>query len=81
MSRSRPTPMAKKIPIRFDESVFNPLYLGELYNNAPIQIAFGGAGSGKSRFYAQRDVIDLAQRRPKLFDHPPDRPNHPKKRV
>lgn len=59
MSRSRPTPTAKKIPIRFDESVFNHLYLGELYNNAPIQVAFGGAGSGKSRFYAQRDVIDL----------------------
>jgi phage terminase large subunit len=42
-----------------DEEVFNPVYLPHLYNFARTQIYYGGSGSGKSVFLAQRCVFDV----------------------
>jgi len=41
------------------EEAFNDVYLPHLHNLTRTQIYFGGAGSGKSRFVAQRAVYDL----------------------
>jgi phage terminase large subunit len=42
-----------------DEEVFNPVYLPHLYIFARTQIYYGGSGSGKSVFLAQRCVFDV----------------------
>lgn len=38
---------------------FNDLYFPYLFNNAPEQVFYGGASSGKSSFLAQRAIIDM----------------------
>ena len=48
--------------IDISENVFNDAYVPYLDNQARIQIFFGGAGSGKSVFLAQRAVIDILNR-------------------
>ena len=40
---------------------FNDIYYPHLWNNARTQIFYGGAGSGKSVFVAQRAVLDILQ--------------------
>jgi phage terminase large subunit len=51
--------MAKEIDIHLE--VFNPVYVPHLQNGARTQIFYGGAGSGKSVFLAQRCVMDILQ--------------------
>lgn len=38
---------------------FNPVYKPYLTDQTPLQIFFGGAGSGKSKFISQRVVLDM----------------------
>lgn len=52
-------PAAQTIKIAIDADVFNPEYLPHLENMARTQIYYGGAGSGKSVFLAQRCVYDI----------------------
>ena len=42
-----------------DSAVFNDIYIPHLNNNTRTQIIFGGSSSGKSVFFAQRDVVDV----------------------
>ena len=51
--------MTSDIHIEIDRAVFNDVYLPHLNNQARIQIFYGGSGSGKSVFLAQRAVYDL----------------------
>lgn len=43
----------------FNKQRFNEVYLPHLYNLARTQIFYGGSGSGKSVFLAQRTVMDV----------------------
>jgi len=45
--------------VTIDESVFNNVYIPFLGDVSRTQIYYGGSGSGKSVFLAQRAVIDL----------------------
>ena len=45
--------------VEIDTAIFNDVYVPLLYDTARTQILFGGAGSGKSVFVAQRAVIDV----------------------
>jgi phage terminase large subunit len=45
--------------VEIDPAVFNPVYRPHLNNLARTQIFYGGSGSGKSVFLAQRTVFDL----------------------
>lgn len=45
--------------IEIDADVFNETYLPHLENMARTQIFYGGSGSGKSVFLAQRTIYDL----------------------
>jgi phage terminase large subunit len=45
--------------VNIDPAVFNEIYIPHLKNMRRTQIFFGGAGSGKSVFIAQRAVIDV----------------------
>lgn len=47
------------IDVKIDPAVFNSVYVPHLKNMRRTQIFFGGAGSGKSVFIAQRAVIDV----------------------
>lgn len=47
--------------IQIDPAVFNAVYLPHLDNLARTQIFYGGSGSGKSVFLAQRCVFDVMQ--------------------
>jgi phage terminase large subunit len=48
--------------INISAEVFNPVYLREaLKEQARVQIIFGGSSSGKSKFLAQRLIIDLME--------------------
>ena len=47
--------------VTIDDSVFNEVYLPYLADTTRTQIFYGGSGSGKSVFLAQRCVIDLMQ--------------------
>lgn len=51
--------MAKNYNIEIDHRVFNSAYLPHLDNLSRTQIFYGGSGSGKSVFLAQRCVIDV----------------------
>lgn len=44
-----------------DRAIFNETYLPHLNNVARTQIFFGGSGSGKSVFLAQRTIYDVMQ--------------------
>lgn len=44
---------------RNEPGIFNPAYLPHFDNMARTQIYYGGSGSGKSVFLAQRTVLDL----------------------
>ena len=48
-----------EINLDIDETVFNPAFLPLLNDDTFLQIIFGGAGSGKSKFVAQRAVLDV----------------------
>lgn len=49
-----------KVNVNIDQRCFNPLFLSELMNEmARVQIVYGGSSSGKSKFLAQRTLIDL----------------------
>lgn len=48
-----------KIDVNIDRNVFNTAYLPHLSDTARTQIFYGGSGSGKSVFLAQRAVYDL----------------------
>jgi len=50
----------REVQVRVDPAVFNDVYRPHLYNYARTQIEYGGSGSGKSRFLAQRAVLDVA---------------------
>lgn len=45
--------------VEIDREIFNPVYLPHLTNTARTQIFYGGSGSGKSVFLAQRCVFDM----------------------
>ena len=45
--------------VKIDEAVFNKVYIPYLGDVSRTQIMYGGSGSGKSVFLAQRCVIDL----------------------
>ena len=45
--------------VNIDPAVFNEIYIPHIKNMRRTQIFFGGAGSGKSVFIAQRAVIDV----------------------
>jgi phage terminase large subunit len=45
--------------VKIDEAVFNEVYIQHLDDSTRTQIFYGGSGSGKSVFLAQRAVIDL----------------------
>jgi len=45
--------------VNIDPAVFNSVYIPHLKNMRRTQIFFGGAGSGKSVFIAQRAIIDV----------------------
>jgi phage terminase large subunit len=45
--------------VEIDRAVFNKVYLPHLDNMARTQIIYGGAGSGKSVFLAERCVVDI----------------------
>lgn len=47
------------VRVKISKKLFNDIYYPHLKNEARIQIYFGGAGSGKSVFLAQRDVVDV----------------------
>jgi len=49
------------INVEIDPSVFNPVYYPLLNDLRRTQIIFGGSGSGKSVFQAQRTIYDLLQ--------------------
>ena len=49
------------ISIEIDPAVINDVYRPHLTNNARVQIVYGGSGSGKSVFLAQRTVYDVLQ--------------------
>ena len=50
---------APDVSVRVDPAVFNKIYIPHLKNLSRIQIFFGGSASGKSKFLAQRCVLDL----------------------
>lgn len=45
------------IPLTFSSDLFNPVYLKYLNDKHRYQIFYGGAGSGKSVFVAQRELV------------------------
>jgi phage terminase large subunit len=45
--------------VTIDDSVFNEIYIPYLGDDTRTQVFYGGSGSGKSVFLAQRCVIDL----------------------
>jgi phage terminase large subunit len=45
--------------VEIDPAIFNPIYFKYLKDETPIQIFFGGASSGKSKFICQRIVFDI----------------------
>lgn len=49
--------MMKEVEI--DPAIFNDIYIPHLKNMRRTQVFYGGAGSGKSVFIAQRAVIDI----------------------
>jgi phage terminase large subunit len=51
--------MTKTLTVNVPPEVFNPVYLPYLDEKSRIQIYYGGSSSGKSKFLAQRDIIDL----------------------
>lgn len=51
--------MTRTIEVEIDKAVINPAFLPHLNNPTRTQIFYGGSGSGKSVFLAQRCVYDL----------------------
>lgn len=47
------------IKVNVSRKVFNPVYLPLLQDMSRVQILYGGASSGKSKFKAQQAVIDV----------------------
>lgn len=47
------------IEVQIDAPVFNEVYIPHLENETRMQILYGGAGSGKSVFLAQRAIVDI----------------------
>lgn len=45
--------------VKIDEGVFNEVYIPYLDDDTRLQIFYGGSGSGKSVFLAQRTIIDV----------------------
>lgn len=45
--------------VQISASVFNDAYYPHLYNQARVQIFFGGSASGKSVFVVQRAIVDV----------------------
>lgn len=53
-----------KLNLKLDPEIFNKIYLDKLLKNQNrIQITFGGASSGKSKYRAQQTVLDILQGR------------------
>ena len=48
-----------EVDVNIPPDVFNKIYYAYLHEDARIQIYYGGSGSGKSVFLAQRAVFDL----------------------
>jgi len=52
-------PLIQEVPMDFsDPDLFNSSYIPMLYNKAEFLHLFGSAGSGKSRFEAQKEIIE-----------------------
>jgi phage terminase large subunit len=47
---------------KFDRECFNPSYIPMLSSDGEFEHFYGGAGSGKSRFVAQREIISSFER-------------------
>ncbi|MGH0775282.1 PBSX family phage terminase large subunit [Bacillus mobilis] len=56
-----------KIKLNIERSYFNDAYIPYLNRPERIQVFYGSAGSGKSRFLATKLVIDLMKERTKLL--------------
>lgn len=52
---------SQQIDVIIPQSAFNPVYLPQLQNMARVQIVYGGAASGKSKFKAQQAIYDLLE--------------------
>lgn len=53
----------RKLQIKFDPDLFNRSYIPLLHNKAEFLHLFGSAGSGKSMFAAQREIVESYERR------------------
>jgi phage terminase large subunit len=51
--------MATDLHVEIDRKVFNPVYIPQFQNMSRLQILFGGAASGKSKFKAQQAIYDV----------------------
>lgn len=51
--------MTDKIRVKLKRRIFNPVYIPHLNNTSRVQIFYGGSGSGKSVFLAQRCIYDV----------------------
>lgn len=51
--------MTEQPSLKISKTLFNDAYLPFMNSTARIELFFGGGGSGKSFFLAQRDVIDV----------------------
>lgn len=49
----------KQIEIEIGSNLFNKVFLPYLTEQRPLQLFFGGSSSGKSRFLAQRTIVDM----------------------
>lgn len=49
----------KIVNLKIGRSIFNPVYYDFKLHHKPIEIYYGGGGSGKSNFIATRAVIDV----------------------
>lgn len=49
----------EKIRVRIKRRIFNSVFLPHLNNDSRVQIFYGGSGSGKSIFTAQRAIYDV----------------------
>lgn len=56
----RLAPLAENYDIKIDKEVFNDAYLPYLYTLNRFEIYYGGAGSGKSVFIAQKLALQLS---------------------
>jgi phage terminase large subunit len=54
--------------IKLGKSLFNPVYLDDIYDYSKrVQVFYGGAGSGKSHYVAQKLVLKALKDKRKIL--------------